>query len=194
MAPLQYDCSMHVLLHICCAPCAIYPLETLRAAGHRVTGFFFNHNIHPYQEYQRRLQAVVDYAGQVDLQVVYQDEYLLEEFLAAVADHPHDRCSYCYASRVERAARQAAALDCDAFTTSLLYSRYQRHGEIVDLCGSAGARCGVPFLYEDYRTGWQQGIRASKERGLYRQQYCGCIYSEKDRYAPRSSAHGGVQS
>ncbi len=175
---------MNVLLHICCAPCAIYPLETLRAAGHRVTGFFFNHNIHPYQEYRRRLDALVDYAGQVALDVVYQDEYLLEEFLAAVSGRPDDRCSYCYASRLERTAWQAADLGCDAFTTSLLYSRYQRHGEIIELCERAGQRCGVRFHYEDYRSGWQQGIRKSRERGLYRQQYCGCIYSEKERYAP----------
>ncbi len=178
--------DMDILLHICCAPCAIYPLETLRASGVRVTGFFFNHNIHPYQEYLRRLEAVKQYASQVDLHVVYRDEYLLEEFLAAVASRPEERCRYCYSSRIEETARAAAELGCEAFTTSLLYSRYQAHDAIREVGERAGERHGVRFHYEDYRKGWRQGIDKSKQMGLYRQQYCGCIYSEKERYAPKA--------
>jgi predicted adenine nucleotide alpha hydrolase (AANH) superfamily ATPase len=178
--------GMDILLHICCAPCAIYPLEVLRASGARVTGFFFNHNIHPYQEYLRRLETLKQYASQVDLQVVYRDEYLLEEFLAAVASRPEERCRYCYSSRIEATARAAAELGCDAFTTSLLYSRYQAHDAIREEGERAGERHGVRFQYEDYRTGWRKGIDISKQMGLYRQQYCGCIYSEKERYAPKS--------
>src|SRR5512138_1101083 len=79
------DNGMKILLHICCAPCAIYPLKELRSQGVDVTGFFFNHNIHPYQEYLRRLDTVRDYAGKVDLDMIYRDEYRLEEFLDAVA-------------------------------------------------------------------------------------------------------------
>jgi epoxyqueuosine reductase len=185
--------TMNVLLHICCAPCAIYPLETLRAAGHRVTGYFFNHNIHPYQEYQRRLDALRLYAPLVQMELVCHDEYRLEEFLAATADQPEERCRYCYASRIERTARQAAVMGCDVFTTSLLYSRYQRHEEIRQVGEAAGQRHGVPFHYADFRPGWQQGIKVSKQLGLYRQQYCGCIYSEKDRYAPKAPELGVCQ-
>jgi len=182
---------MNVLLHICCAPCAIHPVETLRASGHRVTGFFFNHNIHPYQEYRKRLEALQRYAEIADLPVIWRDEYLLEEFLAAVAPAPGERCCYCYASRLERTAREASASGYEAFTSTLLYSRYQRHEVIREEGGRIAELFRVRFLYEDFRPGWRHGIDVSRQLGLYRQQYCGCIYSEKDRYAPPASGNPG---
>jgi hypothetical protein len=182
-----YNTRMKVLLHICCAPCAIYPLETLRSSGVAVDGYFFNHNIHPYQEYRRRLDTVRQYAALVHLELICHDEYRLEEFLAATASRPEERCRYCYVSRLDRAAQAAAELGYDVFTSTLLYSRYQQHDLIRREGEQAAARHGVSFLYEDFRRGWQQGIAASKEMGLYRQQYCGCIYSEKDRYLPKAA-------
>ena len=177
---------MNVLLHICCGPCAVYPVRTLRAGGYSVTGFFFNHNIHPYLEYRKRLDVVADFSGLEGLPMIVRDEYRLEEFLEAVASNPKERCRYCYASRLEETARVAADGGFDAWTSSLLYSRYQDHDDIRHLGAELEARYGVPFHYEDYRSGWQEGIRLSRERGMYRQQYCGCIYSEKERYQPRS--------
>lgn len=176
----------NILLHTCCAPCSIYPLRKLLERGLSVTGFFFNHNIHPYQEYCRRLDAVRDFAGQKSLEMIYHDEYALEQFLSTVAAHPSDRCTYCYFSRLDATAAKAAELGFDAFTSSLLYSRYQNHELIVQAAERAAERHGVAFYYEDFRPGWQEGIRASKEMGLYRQQYCGCIYSEKERYLPKA--------
>lgn len=173
---------MKILLHICCAPCSIYPVEELRREGLEVTGFFFNHNIHPYQEYAKRRDAVRDYADMADLPVIWKDEYRLEEFLAAVAADPAERCRYCYASRLDAAARTAAEQGFARYSSSLLYSRYQRHNEIRELGEEIGRKHGVEFHYDDYRRGWSRGIDRSKELGLYRQQYCGCIYSEKDRY------------
>ena len=178
---------MNVLLHMCCANCAIYPLRILREAGHQVTGYFFNHNIHPYQEYRQRLAAVKSYAAMSELPLVSIDDYGLEEFLSQVAQDPAGRCAYCYQSRLQRTAEYAARQGFDAFTSSLLYSRYQSH-ELIRQCGEEVARLyGITFLYQDFRSGWNEGIRTSKELGLYRQQYCGCIYSEKDRYYPRST-------
>lgn len=177
---------MKILLHICCGNCAIYPVEILRGEGHAVHGLFFNPNIHPYQEFQRRRNAAEQFAGVTQLPVIWQDQYLLEEFLSAVAAEPKARCSYCYASRLEVAARTAAEQGFDAFSSSLLYSRYQRHEQIRELGEQLAQRYGVAFHYDDYRRGWQQGIAASKAMGLYRQQYCGCIYSEKERYCPTS--------
>jgi predicted adenine nucleotide alpha hydrolase (AANH) superfamily ATPase len=182
-----YNTRMKVLLHICCAPCAIYPLETLRSSGVAVDGYFFNHNIHPYQEYRRRLDTVRQYAALVHLELICHDEYRLEEFLAATSSRPEERCRYCYVSRLDRAAQAAAEFGYDVFTSTLLYSRYQQHDLIRREGEQAAARHGVSFLYEDFRRGWQQGIAASKEMGLYRQQYCGCIYSEKDRYLPKAA-------
>ncbi len=178
---------MNILLHICCANCAIYPVKVLREAGHDITGLFFNHNIHPYQEYRRRLEAVETYATTVDLEVNYKDEYRLEEFLSQVATHPATRCTYCYQSRLRQTAEQAARDGYEAFSTSLLYSRYQNHELIRKLGEELARHFGIIFHYEDFRSGWQEGIKASKAMGLYRQQYCGCIYSEKDRYHPGSS-------
>jgi predicted adenine nucleotide alpha hydrolase (AANH) superfamily ATPase len=176
---------MRTLFHICCAPCAIYPIKEMRSSGMEVTGYFFNHNIHPYQEYRKRLETVREYAGKIDLDVIYRDEYLLEEFLASVASHPADRCLYCYSSRLAAAAAAAAEMGFDAYSSSLLYSRYQKHEVIKELGEKIGERYGIPFHYSDYRRGWKEGIHISKDMGLYRQQYCGCIYSEMDRYHPR---------
>jgi predicted adenine nucleotide alpha hydrolase (AANH) superfamily ATPase len=179
---------MRVLLHTCCGPCALYPLRTLRAAGHDVTGFFYNPNIHPYQEYVLRRDAVVQMAEQEGLPMIMQDDYDLEGFLANVAAAPELRCTYCYASRLRATAQAAAAGDFDAFSAALLYSRYQKHEEIRELGEQIGREYGVAFHYQDFRPGWQEGIKLSKELGLYRQQYCGCIYSEKERYLPKAKA------
>ncbi|NVN89462.1 MAG: epoxyqueuosine reductase QueH [Desulfuromonadales bacterium] len=176
---------MNILLHICCGPCGLYPLHILREAGHAVTGFFYNHNIHPYQEYTHRLAAARDMAVQEVMPLLVRDDYDLEGFLSHVANKPHLRCSYCYASRLRATAAMAVENGFDAFSASLLYSRYQRHDEIRIVGEQAGEEFGVRFHYEDFRPGWQEGIRKSKAMGLYRQQYCGCIYSEKERYLPR---------
>jgi len=174
---------MNILLHICCANCAIFPVNMLRRQEHEVTGFFYNHNIHPYQEYRKRLDTTREYASRVELPLVVEDDYLLDEFLAHVAPKPAERCKYCYQSRLRVAAEQARKLGADAFTTTLLYSRYQQHDAIVDYGRQLAAEFQVTFFYEDYRRGWNEGIKISKQMGLYRQQYCGCIYSERDRYA-----------
>ena len=177
---------MRILLHTCCGPCALYPLRTLRAAGHDVTGFFYNHNIHPYLEYARRRDAVLQMAEQEAMPLILHDDYDLEGFLANVAAAPLVRCSYCYTSRLKATAQTAAAEGFEAFTASLLYSRYQKHNEIRSSGEQLGSEYGVPFYYQDFRPGWQEGIKVSKELGLYRQQYCGCIYSEKERYWRKS--------
>lgn len=176
---------MNILLHICCAPCAIYPVQELRSSGMQVTGFFFNHNIHPFLEYRKRLDTVREYAAMVELEVIFREEYRLEEFLGAVAGEPEQRCLYCYASRLEVAAAEAARLGFDAFSSTLLYSRYQKHEMIAELGKRFAEKFGVKFHYADFRTGWQKGIEISRKLGLYRQQYCGCIYSEKERYQQR---------
>lgn len=173
---------MRLLLHICCGPCAVYPVKELRSCGMEVTGFFFNHNIHPYTEYKQRLDAVRSYAQMVELNVVYRDEYLLEEFLSRVAAEPAARCGYCYRSRLEEAARSAAELGFPCYSSTLLYSRYQNQEMIREFGENLGERYGVKFHHVDFRRGWQEGIALSKEMGLYRQKYCGCIYSEKERY------------
>ncbi len=173
---------MKLLMHICCGPCTIYPLKELRTHGHDVTGIFYNPNIHPYLEYQHRQQTLRDYAEKSLLTVLWPEGYLLEEFLRQVAGRPEDRCVYCLTSRLKFTAQQAKKDQYDAFTSTLLYSRFQKHDLIHEIGETLARQLGIPFLYQDFRTGWNEGVRISREMGMYRQPYCGCIYSEKDRF------------
>jgi len=173
---------MKILLHICCANCAIFPVVKIKETGHDVVGFFFNPNIHPYQEYQKRLDALKTYSVQGELEVIYRDEYLLEEFLKNVAPCVPERCSYCYSLRLEATAQEAKKRKFDQFSTTLLQSTHQNHDQIRQTGERIGEAVGIPFYYEDFRQGWRKGFEISKALGLYRQQYCGCIYSEKERF------------
>jgi len=173
---------MKILLHICCGPCAVYPVDRLRQDGHEVMGFFFRHNIHPYTECLKRQQTLETYAGQIDLKVIYQQGYDLERFLQKIIYRENNRCPICYHERLSATARLAEKSKFDAFSTTLLYSKFQNHDLIRSMGESLGKSFGIPFYYEDFRTGWKEGIQQSKALNMYRQQYCGCIYSEKDRY------------
>jgi predicted adenine nucleotide alpha hydrolase (AANH) superfamily ATPase len=177
---------MKALLHICCAPCAIYPLEVLSAQGHQVRGFFFNPNIHPYQEFSRRAATLEDFARQTGLPVIWDRAYHLEEFLRAIVFREQERCRFCYYLRLKAAARVARGGKFDAFTSTLLYSKFQDHDLIRELGIQVGQEVGVPFYYEDFRLGWAAGAEKAKKLGLYKQQYCGCIFSERDRFLPAS--------
>ena len=176
---------MRILLHLCCAPCAVYPVARLREQGHVVRGLFHNPNIHPFQEFRRRIEAVRQFAAAADLPVEVDEHYGLTEFLRAVVFHEHERCPLCYDLRLERTVRTAVTGGYDAFTSTLLYSRYQHHQLLTARCEQLAREHGITFLYEDFRVGWQQGIDESIHLGLYRQPYCGCIYSEQERYDRR---------
>jgi predicted adenine nucleotide alpha hydrolase (AANH) superfamily ATPase len=173
---------MRILLHICCANCAIYPLQRIRERGDEVVGYFFNPNIHPYQEYNRRLESLKRYSEEIGLEVIYRDEYLLEEFLKNVSHRVEERCRYCYSVRLEATAQEAKKKGLDQFSTTLLQSTHQNHALIRETGERIAHDIGIPFYYEDFRQGWRKGVEISKTMGLYRQQYCGCIYSEKERY------------
>jgi four helix bundle protein len=174
---------MKILLHICCANCGIYPFERIKERGDNVTGYFFNPNIHPYQEYQKRLESLRQYSENVGLEMIYRDEYLLEEFLRNVSGQPEERCQYCYSIRLEATAREAKKKGFDQFSTTLLQSTHQNHQLIKETAERIAREVGIPFYYEDFRKGWKRGVEVSKAMGLYRQQYCGCVYSEKERFA-----------
>ncbi len=173
---------MKLLLHTCCAPCAIYPVKTLRADGLDVMGFFYRNNIQPYQECLKRQETLQDLAEQIDLRVIFQEGYDLEGFIQNVVYREKDRCNYCYHDRLRSTALLAKRGKFDYFSSTLLYSKFQKHEVIKSMGEAIGKSVGIPFLYEDFRTGWKEGIEASKSMQLYRQQYCGCVYSEKDRF------------
>lgn len=173
---------MKILLHICCAPCAIYPLKVLREEGNEVFGLFYNPNIHPYSEYKRRLDTLTEYAEDINLRLITTDDYPMEEFLRNVVFREQERCRYCYYNRLSYTAQVAKKGKLDAFTSTLLYSKFQDRNLITELGNSLAKEKGVHFLDNDFREGWKEGIDASRKLGMYRQQYCGCIYSEKERF------------
>ena len=179
---------MKILLHICCAPCTIYPLEVLRQEGFRLTGFYCNPNIHPYREYLRRREALEEFAREEGLEIMAHPDYEMEAFLRAVVFKEEERCRRCYEMRLRQTAAAARAGNFQGFSTTLLYSRYQKHNLIRSVGEMAAEEYNMPFLYRDFRVGWEEGVRISRERGIYRQPYCGCIYSEKERYAKMGSA------
>lgn len=172
-----------LLVHACCGPCAITVFQTLRDEGLEFTGFYYNPNIHPLTEYLRRKEALGEVGRRMGVAMSFADaEYDPAVFLRQAAFREKDRCRFCYELRLDRVAREAKALGCQGFTTSLLYSKYQDHEAIRRAGEEAASAYGVAFAYRDLRPFWDEGVRLSKEWELYRQPYCGCIYSEFDRY------------
>lgn len=187
-----------LLLHVCCGPCAIMPVSRLLDQGFAVTAWFMNPNIQPLAEYLRRREAAGQCAARLGVDILYADEaWDITAWLRAVAgrDAAPARCAFCCESRLAAAFAKARELGFAWVSTSLLYSRYQPHETIA----AAGRRltqeyAATPkdngdsgrdkpaFLYRDFRPDWQAGIDRSRAWGLYRQPYCGCVYSEADRY------------
>jgi len=174
---------MKLLLHICCGPCAIAPIRRLLEQGVEVTGLFVNPNIHPLMEYKRRRDGAAQVAARLGIRILFKDnEYQPQAWFRAVAHREDNRCHYCYQMRLERTVQIARRGGFDAFSSTLLYSNFQKHEAIATLGRDLAAGGAPAFHYEDWRTGWKEGIDASKDWGVYRQQYCGCLYSENERY------------
>ena len=182
---------MRLLLHICCGPCALYPVRYLRDKGFEVYGYFYNPNIYPYSEFVKRMETLQKWAMENELQMIYNDDYRLEEYLQSVVYREQVRCQVCYNMRLRQVASVARNGKFDYFSTTLLISPFQNH-EMIKATGEAvGQEYGVPFYYEDFRPGFKDAVTESKAKGMYRQQYCGCIYSEKERfYRPRKEKGG----
>jgi epoxyqueuosine reductase len=174
-------------MHVCCAPCSIYPIKYLRNEHFDIKCFFYRANIHPWTECQKREETLRNYAEQIGMDVIYQKDYDIESFIRNVAFRESNRCRYCYHDRLKSSAMIASHGKFDAFTTTLLYSKFQQHDLIRSIGEAIGKSIGVPFYYHDFREGWKEGVDTSKALGMYRQPYCGCIYSEKERYLKRTN-------
>ena len=177
---------MKLLLHMCCGPCSCYPLKKLRSEGIEPTGYFFNPNIHPYKEWEHRLETAKEFAQKTNMEIITDENYRLRDFLkkALPAEAiPNGRCTMCYTWRLQETARYAAEHGYTHFTSTLFYSIYQQHDLMRRTAEKFAAKYGVDFYYEDFRPGWQEGIDISHELELYRQPYCGCVFSEEERYS-----------
>lgn len=181
---------MKVLLHSCCAPCSTYPVEILKNEGHQIHALFFNPNIHPYTEYRRRLETFREYCQKIGIEQTIIDQYNISEFLRNCIGKENSRCQMCYQTRLDKVASIAKEGGFDAFTTTLLVSPYQKHELIKKVGEDAGEKYGVKFLYRDFREGFRQGQQMARDMGLYMQKYCGCIYSEEERYLKKPKKEG----
>ena len=173
---------MKLLLHTCCAPCLIYPLEALRARGAEVTGLFYNPNIHPFAEYVARRQAVEEYCTKSKTEMYFPD-YVPEEFFRAVhmMEEKNERCPICWFQRLRYTAQVARENGFSHFSSTLLVSPYQDQ-ELLKKIGSDVADAeGSAFYYEDFRPGFKKAHDEARAQGIYCQKYCGCIYSEIER-------------
>lgn len=184
---------MKILLHICCGPCAIYPLAFLRQQGHEVTGWFHNPNIHPCREFRRRIEALEEFARTKHFPVEIDRSYGLRDYLRRAVFHEDNRCAICYDMRLLPTAERAAAQGFEAFSSTLLYSKYQNHSLLQSKGEALAAQFSIPFFYHDFREGWQQGIDEAIAMNLYRQPYCGCIYSEQERYDRKMRKESGLE-
>ena len=170
------------LLHICCAPCSVMCIDTLRAEGIEPVGYWYNPNIHPVTEYRARRNTLVQYAKDIDMELIVRDDYGLREFVRAIYPELESRCGVCYDMRLREAARFALDHGFESFSTTLLISPYQNHELIIETAEKAAKEFGVEFLYRDFRPRFREGQQRAREMGLYMQKYCGCVFSEEERY------------
>ncbi len=174
---------MKLLLHICCGPCSLYPIaELLKERFEEVAGIFFNPNIHPYSEYLRRRQALEEASRSDSLKIFFPD-YDMKEFFKAIVDNysKPGRCQRCWTLRLERTATFAKEKGFDGFSTTLLISPYQDHDSLREIGRRLAQNFGLEFYYKDFRPGFRESQTKAKEIQIYRQRYCGCIFSELER-------------
>jgi predicted adenine nucleotide alpha hydrolase (AANH) superfamily ATPase len=183
---------VRLLLHCCCGPCAVEVADHFRTLGDEVVGWFFNPNIYPEAERRLREQTLAEAAARIEMPLLSAGPGMtLEEFLAVLVPPRAEsrsgvRCAACYQLRLEATAREAAASRCEAFSTTLLISPYQDMEAIREAGLRAGERHGVVFRFEDLRERYPDSCRRSRAMGLYRQNYCGCLFSALERAERRS--------
>ncbi|OGO06819.1 MAG: hypothetical protein A2Y73_02540 [Chloroflexi bacterium RBG_13_56_8] len=181
------------MLHVCCGPCATYTVKRLREEGWDVTGYWFNPNIHPFSEHERRRETLARYAEEISLPVIWEPGYEMPAFFRAVVGHERfrERCVICYRLRLERTARVAAEGKFDAITTTLLISPYQDQDALRRLGDEFAEDCGVSFYFENFRQGFVEHHELAREHNMYMQRFCGCIYSEWEANDRRASTRSG---
>ena len=170
---------MKLLLHICCGPCSLYVIDALRSRlpQWEITGYFYNPNIHPYDELIRREAGAVKACDYKGISLIRDTEYDLAAW-KGFTKAPAERCVMCYRRRFEKTARFAAEKGYQYFTSTLFVSPYQNHEAMGREARQAGERYQIKFLEDsDFREGFREGQSQARSLGLYRQKYCGCICS-----------------
>ncbi len=168
-----------VLLHTCCAPCLSGANQAFAKEDLDVTGYFYNPNIHPKVELDKRIEALRIYSDIKKFNAIIIDSYDLELFKSDVVDRAGERCFNCYRFRLNAAADYAGRNGFDCFSTTLLISPYQKHDLVRAAGEEVSKQYGMEFYYRDMTPFYQESIRISKAMGLYRQRYCGCYISKE---------------
>ena len=183
---------MKLLLHTCCAPCLIGTLQYIadadfitadaQCAPLQITCYWLSPNIHPYTEYKSRLDALENFTRDNNISLIIKDYYGLREFTRSVINNLENKCGTCYDWRLKMCAEFAAENNFDTFSTALLVSPYQNHEKIKEICEKYSRVYNVKFLYDDFRANFYAGQKQAREADIYMQKYCGCIFSEEERY------------
>ncbi len=171
-----------VLVHCCCAHCAAYTVDYWRQQEYEVSALWYNPNVHPYMEHQHRLEAMESLAQEANFPLIIIKGYDVIDYFRQVVGHESRRCQYCFRLRLLKTAETAYQRGFNAFTTSLLISPHQRHDLLREIGNRISKEKGVYFLHADLRKRYSDSRHITKGLNLYRQQYCGCIYSEWERY------------
>ncbi len=171
-----------VLVHCCCAHCAAYTVRYWQEQGYDVTALWYNPNIHPYMEHQNRLEAMKTLSVNMDFDLLVVEGYDFIEYFRRVVGHEAERCEYCFDMRLQKTVETAIEQGIGSFTSTLLISHQQKHELLRDIGNRLAQSAGVAFLYADLRKRYSDSRHITKPMELYRQQYCGCVYSEWERY------------
>jgi hypothetical protein len=172
-----------LLLHACCAPCALHPVQEL-AQDWQVTLYYVNPNVHPRWEWAKRRDQLIGFfksAGFKVASVDYEPHSWSSRVLSGSADLRPERCRRCYALRLDATAAYASKHGFDAFSSTLLVSPYQDHGGVIEAGNAAADLHHIPFVARDFREGYKWGVGRSKQLRMYRQNYCGCVLSLIER-------------
>ena len=179
-----------ILLHACCAPCSTHVIKLL-SNYFDITIFYSNDNIYPKSEYDKRLDEIIRFTSDISdsIKVIY-DEYNDKDYYDAINGHELDgersiRCYKCYNLRMEKTAKKAKELDYEYFSTTLSISPHKNSDWINEIGYKLEEKYNVKYLYSNFKKeeGYKESIEMSKEYNLYRQDYCGCEYSLKERKA-----------
>lgn len=204
-------CIVKILLHICCGNCALYPFRILKSEGHDFTGFWFNPNIHPLEEYTKRLDSLKGLTDSWRIDLLPVSDYRPEDYFRMLefknfSSPPFnkegnllippspDRCESCYRLRLEQTAAQAHEGGFDAFTTTLTISPYQDFDKINLISKQLSEKYNVLFYGKDFRPYFRDAMALSRELGLYRQKYCGCIFSKEERTRKKAARKKGLKT
>jgi len=181
---------MKLLMHICCAPCAVAIVEKLKKdTDIYFEGFFYNPNIHPLEEYEKRKLAVQQLSDDYSFKTSFYNDFKLEYWKKNLGEDKLLRCKTCYSLRLNAAAKFAKENYFDAFTTSLLISPYQNHELIKDIGQAIADKYGIKFYYEDFRELYRKGREISRGKYYYMQKYCGCFYSYWESDHPKKPVY-----